>query len=360
MTRPVDAFFRKCYLEARAEFLAAARDADFSVRSLTHPLQASASIPLAVDVARTGAPEPEHLLVFTSGVHGVELMAGSGCQVSLIRGGHCGKLPDRTALLMIHGANPVGAWRLTRTAENLVDLCRNFPDFGSPEAAGEEYEQVHPVLMAGEDYSAVERLMEQMGRRRFVQALMDGQYRHSDGFGFGGSGPLWANRALLRILRDEAGDASRVTIVDLHSGAGPFGVGTVVCFHSGEALALARRLFGHDLIAPRDAEAGQYRDARGHCADGYARALPGRELASIVLELGTYPLDEGLRAVIESHWAEARGDYGTARRRTVDAAMLRHHLPDDPLWRRAAVERCAEVFSQALARAPGQAQARPD
>ena len=348
MVLPVDAWFKKCFLESRAEFLAAVHDADWPVRSLTHPLQQSASIPLAVDVARTGAPEPEHLLVITSGVHGVELMAGSGCQVGLIRGGHCGKLPDRTAVLMIHGANPVGAWRMTRTAENLVDLCRNFPDFESPDDAGEEYERVHPVLMAGEDYSAVESLMEQMGTRLFVQALMDGQYRHSDGFGFGGSGPLWAHRALLRILRDEAGDALRVTIVDLHSGAGPFGIGSVVCMHTGKALALARKRFGHNLIAPRDAESGQYRDARGHCADGYERALPGRELTSIVLELGTYPLDEGLRAIIESHWAEVRGDYGTARRRKVDDAMLRHHLPEDPLWRRAVVERSAEVFSQAL------------
>ena len=348
MARPADAFFRKCYLEARAEFLAAAYHADCLVRSLTHPLQGFASIPLAVDVARTGAAEPEHLLVLTSGVHGVELMAGSGCQVGLMRGGHCEKLPENTAVLMIHAANPVGAWRMTRTAENLVDLCRNFPDFESLDDAREEYDRVHPVLMAGEDYSAVERLMEQMGRQRFVQALMDGQYRHSDGFGFGGTAPLWAHRALLRILREEVGGAARVTVVDLHSGAGPFGVGTVVCMHTGKALALARRRFGHKLIAPRDAEAGQYRDARGHCADGYQRAVPGRELTSIVLELGTYPLGEGLRALIESHWAEARGDYGTARRREVDAAMLRHHLPDDPLWRRAAVQGCAEVFRQAL------------
>lgn len=348
MAAPADACFAQGYLEAREEFLAAAHEANCPVRSLTHPLQQSAGIPLAVDVMRKGAPQPEHLVVLTSGVHGVELMAGSGCQVSLLRGGRCEELPDATAVLMIHGANPVGAWRLTRTAENLVDLCRNFPDFGSLDTACEEYERVHPVLMAGEDYSAVERLMDQMGQRRFVQALMDGQYRHEDGFGFGGLEPIWANRALLRILRDEAGDAKRVTVVDLHSGAGPFGVGTVVCMHTGEALALARRRFGGDLIAPRDAKAGDYRDARGHCADGYSRALPGRELTSIVLELGTYPLDEGLRAIIESHWAEVRGDYGTARRRAVDAAMLRHHLPDDPLWRRAAVERCAEIFSQAL------------
>ncbi len=350
MALPVDTCFKNCYLEARTEFLAATHDANCSMRSFTHPLQESANIPLTVDVARIGAPEPEQLLVLTSGVHGAELMAGSGCQVSLIRGGHCEKLPERTAVLMIHGANPVGAWRMTRTAENLVDLCRNFPDFDSLDTASEEYEQVHQVLMAGEDYSALERLMEKMGRRRFVQALMDGQYQHSDGFGFGGTEPIWAHRTLLRILRDEAGDARRVTIVDLHSGAGPFGIGTVVCMHTSKALELARSRFGHNLVAPRDAETGLYRDARGHCADGYERALPDRELTSIVLELGTYPLNEGLRALIKSHWAEVRGDYGTAQRGEVDAAMLRHHLPDDPLWRRAAVERCAKVFAQALSR----------
>ena len=349
MDFPVDDCFRKSYPEARSEFLAAARDAGCSIRSLTHPMQESAGVPLVVDVARMGAPEPEHLLVLTSGVHGVELMAGSGCQVGLFRGGHCENLPDNTALLMIHGVNPVGAWRMTRTAENLVDLCRNFPDFESLEDAGEDYERVHATLMAGEDYAAVERLMDEMGKRRFVQALMDGQYRHDDGFGFGGAQPLWAHRVLLRILRDEARGAYRVTIVDLHSGAGSFGAGMNVCMHTGNALALARERFGRDLIAPRDAKAGQYRDARGHCADGYLRALPDRELTSIVLELGTYPLDQGLRAIIESHWAEARGDYGTARRRKVDDAMLRHHLPDDPRWRRSVMSCCAEIFAQGLA-----------
>ncbi len=348
MVFSVDDCFRTSLAEARAEFISAAHGVDFTLRSLTHPLQESTRVPLTVEVARTGAREPEHLLVLTSGVHGVELMAGSGCQVNLIRSGHCENLPDGTAVLMIHGVNPVGAWRMTRTAEDLVDLCRNFPDFDSLDAGGEEYERVHATLMAGEDYSAVERLMEEMGKRRFVQALMDGQYRHEDGFGFGGTRPLWAHRVLLRILRDEARGANRVTIVDLHSGAGAFGAGMVVCMHTGKALALARRRFGQALIAPRDAQAGEYRDALGHCADGYERALSGRELTSIVLELGTYPLDEGLRAIIESHWAEVRGDYGTARRRKVDAAMLRHHLPDDPLWRRAVVERCAEIFSQAL------------
>lgn len=349
MAFSVDDCFRTSLADARAEFIAAAHGAGFALRSLTHPLQESTNVPLTIEVARTGAQDAEHLLVLTSGVHGVELMAGSGCQVGLIRGGQCEDLPDGTAVLMIHGVNPVGAWRMTRTAEDLVDLCRNFPDFDSLDVGGDEYERVHATLMAGEDYSDVERLMDEMGKRRFVQALMDGQYRHGDGFGFGGTKPLWAHRVLLRILQDEARGAKRVTVVDLHSGAGAFGAGMVVCMHTGKALALARKRFGVDLVAPRDAEAGEYRDARGHCADGYQRVLPDRELTSIVLELGTYPLDEGLRAIIESHWAEVRGDYGTARRKEVDAAMLRHHLPDDPQWRRSVMNRCAEIFAQGLA-----------
>lgn len=51
----VDDCFRKSYPEARSEFLAAARDAGCSFRSLTHPMQESAGVPLVVDVARIGA-----------------------------------------------------------------------------------------------------------------------------------------------------------------------------------------------------------------------------------------------------------------------------------------------------------------
>ena len=341
--------FHASYAEARAEFVAAATDGGFALSSLTHPLQASMGVPLTVDVARAGSGQAGHLLVLTSGVHGVELMAGSGCQVALMRGGYCRSLPSDTAVVMIHGVNPLGALRMTRTAEDLVDLCRNFPDADALEVHNQEYERLHSELMAGEDYSRIERLMRQLGKRRFVEALMGGQYEHEKGFGFGGREPIWPHHALLEIIREQAGRARRVTIVDLHSGAGPFGAGSIVCMHTGKALARARKRFGSDLIAPRDAEPGQFRDTRGHCSDGYQRALPGREMTSIVLELGTYPLNEGLRAVIESHWAEIRGEYGTPRREAVDAAMLRHHLPDDPRWRKAVVEHCVRVFSQALA-----------
>ncbi len=349
MAFPIHQGFHDSYAEARAEFVGAATDSGFALSSLTHPLQASVGVPLTVDVARAGSDQAGHLLVLTSGVHGVELMAGSGCQVGLMRGGYCSSLPSDTAVVMIHGVNPLGALRMTRTAEDLVDLCRNFPDADALEVHNQEYDRLHFQLMAGEDYSRMERLMRRLGKRRFVEALMGGQYEHEKGFGFGGREPIWPHHALLEIVREQAGRARRVTIVDLHSGAGPFGAGAIVCMHTGAALARARALFGTDLIAPRDAEPGQFRDTRGHCADGYQRALSGPEITSIVLELGTYPLSEGLRAVIESHWAEIRGEYGTPRRVAVDAAMLRHHLPDDPRWRKAVIEHCVRVFSQALA-----------
>ncbi len=348
MTFSIDACFGNSYAEAHQEFVGAAEEVGMVLESVTHPHSPHADVRLAVDVARSGPAEADRLLVLTSGVHGVELMAGSGCQVGLLRGGYCANLPEDTALVMIHGVNPLGAWRMTRTAEDLVDLCRNFPDFDTLEAPAEEYEGVHDALMAGEDYARLQQEINRLGRRRFVEVLMGGQYLHENGFGFGGREPIWSHRTLIRLLGDQVRKASEVTVVDLHSGAGPFGAGTIVCMHTGAALNRARELFGAGLVAPRDTEAGQFRDARGHCADGYERALPGRKLTSIVLELGTYPLDEGLQAVIESHWAEVRGEYGTPGRAAVDAAMLRHHLPDDPRWRESVFKSCVEVFSKAL------------
>ena len=81
-----------------------------------------------------------------------------------MRGGYCSSLPSGTAVVMIHGVNPLGALRMTRTAEDLVDLCRNFPDADALEVHNQEYERLHFQLMAGEDYSRMERLMRRLGQ----------------------------------------------------------------------------------------------------------------------------------------------------------------------------------------------------
>ena len=94
---------------------------------------------LYMDIAIAGDADARDVLVLTSGVHGVELFAGSRCQVRVLCDPAC--IPSGVKLVCIHGANPWGAAHVRRNNELNVDLCRNFYDTETPPARNEDYER---------------------------------------------------------------------------------------------------------------------------------------------------------------------------------------------------------------------------
>ena len=78
---PTSTLFASAYALARSKFLAACTLADLEATEHRHPLAGAEGEVLATDVVRVGPREASRLLVLTSGVHGVELFAGSGCQI---------------------------------------------------------------------------------------------------------------------------------------------------------------------------------------------------------------------------------------------------------------------------------------
>ena len=349
MRGDIDSWFAESYAESRERFLTAARAAGLEIETHEHPLSKGGD--LAMDVARVGDPQAKKLLVFTSGVHGPELMCGSGCQTGFIEEGILTENPKDIAVLLIHGVNPWGAAHLRRNNEDNVDLCRNFVDHDEALPVNNDYRDFHPILTQPIDQlmGAVDRLQREQGLGSVMTALMGGQYEYPGGFGFGGQAPTWSHLKLLETLQHHAKHAKRVCIVDFHSGIGPYGYGAAVCLQSGDSLARARRWFGEWIHAPRvepDAGPEGMRDVKGHCSDGYERALTDRELTAIVLEYGTYPTDAGLKLLLEEHAAfiSAGGVDGRLKER-----MLRYHLPEDHEWRRAIWDRALQVSRQAVA-----------
>ena len=124
-------WFQRDFAAARACFLDAVKAVGGAAESIAHPLSRT-ELPLFMDAVRFGADSATTLIVLTSGVHGPELMCGSGCQVGLMAGGSLANLPADTAVLLIHGVNPWGAEHLRRNNEDNIDLCRNFPRFDKP------------------------------------------------------------------------------------------------------------------------------------------------------------------------------------------------------------------------------------
>ncbi|MBT7951818.1 MAG: DUF2817 domain-containing protein, partial [Gammaproteobacteria bacterium] len=232
----VEEFFADNYEDSRQKFLQVCADKNIEVQSYKNDIENSNVAELACDVIRIGNDDAENLLVLTSGVHGAELMCGSGCQVGMLQQDRFASLPADTAVLMIHAINPWGAANLRRNNEDNVDLCRNFVDFNNKLPGNAGYEVIHDALCCPEyegplrdetnkflaDYKRVN------GIAGFVGAIMSGQFEFLKGMSFGGNEPTWSNSTLMKILQQEGSSAKKVCLLDYHSGLGPFAYGSVV------------------------------------------------------------------------------------------------------------------------------------
>jgi len=355
----VQNYFSETYLDAREKFLGACTAAGLEPEGFVHPEPGPGGAPLTTDVLRVGPADATRLLVLISGVHGVEAMCGSACQSGWIAEGRHLDLPDNTAVLLVHIINCWGAANLRRNTDGNVDLCRNFMDFDRPLPEQPLYEEVHEALTC-KDYDGAPRdkanetlaaFQRDRGMAAFIGALMGGQFKHPNGFSFGGTEPSWSNRTIRNVLSRHAGDARRVALVEYHSGLGPYGYGSAVTMHTGADLDRARRWFGNWIVAPNErdeAASGEFHTVRGHSTEGYMAALPRAEVTSIVLEYGTYPPTVSLPILLDDHWLAMNGDPDSPLGRRIKQKLLEVHHPQDRHWRRAIWDRSLQVIVQAL------------
>lgn len=254
-------FFRPDYRSAREAFLTAARGA--GARLISHPLpdhRGPAGEPLAIDAAALGPAEPESLLLLISGTHGVEGLAGSGCQVGVLLDELHGALPAGCGLLLIHALNPHGFAWLRRGNEDNVDLNRNGLDFRGPLPQNPAYDALHAALLPG-DWDGPERqradtllesFIREEGMAAYQAALQRGQYTHPTGLFYGGSRPSWSLSTLGRILSTTLGPACRrLAVIDLHTGLGPWGYGELIGSGStGTDWERLQRWYGPEVTRP--------------------------------------------------------------------------------------------------------------
>lgn len=341
--------FARTFAEARARFLAAAAGAGATISEYRHPLLGPDGEVLATDVARIGARAAEHLLVLITGVHGVEHFVGSACVSEWLEGEGPGSLPENMAMVIIHAINPWGAAYSRRYTEDNVDLARNFSAPGEELPAHKAYEAIHEELTALSPAAIpgfLDRLFSRLGEREAIRALMSGQYRHADGFSFGGRSPVWSHQTIESILRREAGDAKSVCLVEYHSGLGPWGFGMVVTMQSGDDLDRVQRFFGPEIVAPRVDEG--LHGASGHTSDGYMRFLAGKTVTSIVLEFGTYPPQRSLPVLLEDHWLNRQRNPDRNEVKRIRTANLEMHCPASPAWEEQVLTRSRQIITQAI------------
>jgi len=352
-----EAFFSRDYEEARARFLETAKSAGATLDAMTHPLTGPEGETLSTDLAWLGAADAERVLVTISATHGVEGFCGSGAQVGWLESGLYREHPAGTAHLMVHAINPHGFAWLRRVTEDNVDLNRNFVDHDAPYPLNAGYEELAETLCPtdwnDDTIAATQKTLddyaEKHGRTALQSAISGGQYRHPDGIFFGGHRATWSRSVMEEIFRTRLAQATRVAVVDFHTGLGPHGHGERICTHAPGSAALARAAewYQDDITSPTLGTSSSV-ELHGCNEVGMEKALAGRELTAIALEYGTIPTPEVRLALCADNWLHHHGDLGSAKGKAIKAQIRAAFYPDTSDWKKLVWERAVATLRMAL------------
>ena len=124
-------WFSESYQEARNRFLDSIdklKEKEFEIIQEQFPLNLKGPLgeELIIDLAVIGSLESENLLLYSSGIHGVEGFAGSAIQLSVLDQIKKQSPFSDYCIVFIHIINPYGMSWYRRVNENNVDLNRNF------------------------------------------------------------------------------------------------------------------------------------------------------------------------------------------------------------------------------------------
>ena len=257
MTNIHDAF-SKSYAEARQKFLNAAQQAGLQVESHIHPNKGRDGEELAMDVAREGPADAQHVLLISSACHGVEGYCGSGVQIDALQSAewHKAVAQSGVAVVYVHALNPHGFSHVRRVTQENVDLNRNFHDFSKPLPDNIAYKEVQHLLLPDVwppnevNQQATMQYIAANGMPKLQAAVSQGQHHDPKGLFFGGQAPTWSNQTIRKVLRQQAGKAQKFAWIDLHTGLGPSGVGERIYAGANDAAAIASRMitFGQQAV----------------------------------------------------------------------------------------------------------------
>ncbi len=354
--------FSPSYARARARFLEAAASAGLQIESHVHPLAGRDGETLATDVALSGSPAAERLLVVSSACHGVEGYCGSGVQVHALHDREWMDLAAHkgVAVLYIHALNPYGFSHLRRVTHENVDLNRNFHDFSQALPTNDAYRRVHALLLPDQwpphatNIAAINTYVQAHGMAQFQSAVTQGQHEYPDGLFFGGTSPTWSNRTLREVLRRHGRQARRIGWIDLHTGLGPSGLGERIfsCRDDAAALQRARRWWDGGGATPITSfYDGSSTSARltGLMFNAVYEECPQAEYTGIAMEYGTLPLPEMIQALRAEQWLQGHPEAPADQAAAIKRQILDAFYVDTDAWKGQVISQARQVVFQAVA-----------
>lgn len=346
-------YFSASYQQARHRFLAAAAHAGFNVSSYQHPLPGHDGQAIFTDIASKIPGSAKHIVMTTSGIHGVEGFAGSAAQIQSLT---ITTQPNDVGIVHVHALNPHGFDFGRRVNEHNIDLSRNFIDWSAPppedhplNASVQSALKIKPGLW---QQARIALLMARHGMNASKDALTRGQYSDPAGLYFGGTGPAWSNLLWHQIVARVTAQAPHLTHIDFHTGLGPYGKGEMIMiadrhspmFHRAEKL-------WDNVTTPQDGSSSTS-PITGSMCNAFNRTAARRTIVTTAaLEFGTLPPLDVLKALTADHHAYLTMPAEKARKAAWQA-MQNAFNPPDPIWQEVVLEQSQRAIRSALTLKP--------
>ena len=187
------------------------------------------------------------------------------------------------------------------------------------------------------------------GRAALQAAITGGQYAYPQGLFYGGQSETWSNRILRTIVEGHLSGVSRVGFVDFHTGLGPHGHGEILLEHA-PGSADAERAIAWWGDRAKLVQTGEAVTAvlSGSLAMAVSSMLPDAEVTAAVLEFGTSPPMQVLRAMQAENWLHHYGGSDTRGGAAIKARMRKVFYPHTDPWKRQVWSQGRHVVGQAL------------
>ncbi len=307
-----------------------------------------------LDAPATGTAR--HLLLVTTGEHGIECFGGSAVLDLLMEQVLPTLNPVDTALCLVHCINPWGMAHEQRTNAANVDLNRNFIlDWNAIERHNPQYHQLlslfqpqGPVPQVTRDRLRTAGSVLQLalsGKSTLLrQALLVGQYDEPTGLYYGGTDWQPETRIMRTLYGECLRSAPHLVHIDLHTGYGPRYLMSVV--NSGFDPVPStewRKRIGYPRVV--SATNKEFYRIEGDMIDYMYRIhdkeAPATAMYATCFEFGC--LGDSLKSDIDSLWCAIASNrlrqYGAARENVaqqVHKLWREAYCPSDPAWERKA------------------------
>lgn len=342
---------------ADARFRDACAEANAELRRFEHPLPGPRNEALAISTCCVGPADSARRLLVISGTHGIEGFAGAAIQTGWLRSGCIDRLPPDTCAVMAHMVNPWGmAWGRRETEDN-VDLFRNLLYWEHPSNPDPLFDAVDDALDL-EHWSEIRTtgpplraaaLIKQYGRDRLLEAIRRGQHHRPKSMTYHGNGATWSCRRLHDIAEHYLKGASKVAVLDIHTGFGEYGDGIVMSYDppGSDKYARVSGWIGDSIFTPgSDANIPSHTGQRPF--EWIESRIEGAEVTAAILEFGTLDPNEIGEIFNANHHFHVYGDPLSDAGRKWGRRYRRYCYPEEDDWMDMVWPRGREVIDLVL------------